>query len=92
MKLCHETIALPPSESMRLLRWEDNVSNVTLIGADGRAHPYKGAGETWHYHPEMELTLFTHCTGTRNIGDCIQRFDAPDVVLIGANLPHRGSD
>lgn len=42
----------------------------------------------WHYHPEFELVIILKSTGTRFIGDSIQKFNAAEVVLIGANLPH----
>ncbi len=42
----------------------------------------------WHYHPELELVYVVASTGTRFIGDNIQKFDKSDLVLIGKNLPH----
>jgi len=42
----------------------------------------------WHYHPEMELVCILESTGTRFIGDSIEKFEKGDVVLIGKNLPH----
>lgn len=42
----------------------------------------------WHYHPELELVLINSSTGTRFIGDNIERFKKNEVVLIGENLPH----
>ncbi|WP_335965826.1 AraC family transcriptional regulator [Galbibacter sp. PAP.153] len=44
--------------------------------------------KVWHYHPELELVLVLKSTGTRFIGDSIEKFHEGDVVLIGANLPH----
>jgi len=42
----------------------------------------------WHYHPELELVHIKNGTGTRFIGDSIDTFEAGDLLLIGANLPH----
>ena len=42
----------------------------------------------WHYHVEVELIHFKKGEGTQFIGDCIKRFKAGDVVIVGSNLPH----
>jgi len=41
-----------------------------------------------HYHPELQITLILEGTGTRFIGDSVDRFRAGDIFLIGPNLPH----
>ena len=47
-----------------------------------------GMGDRWHYHPELEITHFSEGEGLRFIGDSIQRFEAPDTVILGPHLPH----
>jgi AraC-like DNA-binding protein len=49
---------------------------------------YSNFLKIWHYHPELELVLIEKSSGTRFIGDNIEKFEAGEVVLIGENLPH----
>lgn len=42
----------------------------------------------FHYHPEIELVYIKESFGKRVIGDKIEAFEAGDLVLVGANLPH----
>jgi AraC-like DNA-binding protein/quercetin dioxygenase-like cupin family protein len=41
-----------------------------------------------HYHPEYEMNLVLHSKGKRIIGDSIEEYQHPDLVLIGPNTPH----
>lgn len=51
-------------------------------------HERPNINSRWHYHPEIELIHFHRGRGLQFVGDCIQRFDAGDVILVGTNLPH----
>jgi AraC-like DNA-binding protein len=42
----------------------------------------------WHHHPEYELILILGSTGTRFMGDSIQKFTETELILIGPDLPH----
>lgn len=88
MPLQHEAIELDSRQSFRVLHWKDNLREVdSLIGPSKRVRIH-GAGDRWHFHPEMELTIIERGNGTRFVGDHIGPFESVDVVLIGANVPH----
>jgi AraC-like DNA-binding protein len=40
------------------------------------------------FHPEIEILLVIKGTGTRFIGDSVERFGPGDLVMIGQNVPH----
>jgi len=88
MKLKTEKIHLSPDESFRLLSWQNNLHDVEIVAPDGTRRPISGSGHEWHHHSQFELTLVTKGSGTRFIGDSITHFSAPDIVLIGSDLPH----
>lgn len=42
----------------------------------------------WHFHPEIELNFIISGSGTRFIGQSVERFRDGEIVLLGKNLPH----
>ena len=51
-------------------------------------HSYKNFLKKWHYHPELELVVIIESSGTRFVGDSIEKFAPGEIVLTGRNLPH----
>jgi AraC-like DNA-binding protein len=41
-----------------------------------------------HFHPEVEILLVIHGTGTRFVGDSVEAFVPGDLVMIGPNVSH----
>ncbi len=71
---------------MKLHLLNRSSSNESSFTVTHNCHPY--FLKIWHYHPELELVLIEKSSGTRFIGDSIQKFEAGEVVLLGKNLPH----
>jgi AraC-like DNA-binding protein len=88
MSLHIESIPRNSGESFRLLRWRDNLKEVEHCYGAGRTKPVQGAGERWHLHREVELTLVERGHGVRVVGDDVAPFSGPELVLLGPHLPH----
>jgi len=44
---------------------------------------------SYHFHPEVELTLVLESEGQRLVGDHLDMFGPGDLILCGENLPHQ---
>lgn len=44
--------------------------------------------KVWHYHPELELVYILENSGTKYVGDSMEKFSPGEIVLMGKNLPH----
>jgi len=42
----------------------------------------------WHFHPEIELNFVVASSGTRFVGQRVERFESGEIILLGKNLPH----
>lgn len=62
----------------------------TTGGLSWKRHLYRTCAFrfSWHFHPEIELTLITAGSGTRYAGDSIEPYDPGRLTLLGAGVPH----
>ena len=65
-----------------------NRSSVDNTSVKVSQHIYKNFLKVWHFHEELELVYIIESTGTRFVGDHIEKFQAGEIVLIGKNVPH----
>jgi len=69
----------PVFEKTPLLQWES--LHCEVVRGDS-------FNSTWHFHPELQITLVLSGTGYRLVGDKITPLRPGDMVLVGSNLPH----
>lgn len=58
------------------------------LSARWHRHGVPSPFSRWNYHPEYEVHLITEGTGWFVVGDCIDVFQAGQLVLVGSNVPH----
>ncbi len=46
----------------------------------------------WHYHEQIEIVGIVNSTGTRFVGDNIEKYQPGEIIVIGQNLPHMWQD
>lgn len=44
--------------------------------------------DSFHYHPEIQISYIVKGSGTRIIGNSVGRFNKDDLYVIGSNIPH----
>ncbi len=44
--------------------------------------------DSFHYHPEIQISYIVEGSGTRIIGNSVGRFNKNELYLIGSNIPH----
>lgn len=71
---------------MKLHLLDRAISEHSSLMVNRNRYPY--FLKLWHYHPELELVYICESTGTRFVGDGLERFEKGELVLIGNNLPH----
>lgn len=62
-----------------------------ILPLEGRSFNFIQKGNfrvSWHFHPEIEITLIEKGEGFRLIGHNEEAFSSGDLVLLGSNLPH----
>jgi len=71
---------------MKLNSLDRTSSQNTSFTVKSNSHP--NFLKVWHHHEELELVFIKKSTGTRFIGDSIEKFSEGEVILIGKQVPH----
>ena len=61
----------------------DPRTSIYAFSGERPAFPFR-----WHFHPEVELTFIRAGHGRRFVGSTVEAYRAPEVVLLGTDLPH----
>ncbi len=80
--------ATQAGQSLRVLLWDRDLVDMWVLDDAGDRVPFRGKGSVWHAHTDCELTCITHGDGILQVGDHSGRFQAPDCLLLGAEVPH----
>lgn len=54
------------------------------VQVDNQPHFY----DSFHYHPEIQISYIIRGTGTRIIGNSVGRFNPDELYIIGSSIPH----
>ena len=71
---------------MRLNRLTVPLNNDRSFDIRHEIVPY--FNNPWHFHPELELNYVVASSGTRFIGNSIEKFERGEIVLLGKHLSH----
>lgn len=80
--------ATQSGQSLRVLLWDRDLIDMWVLDDVGERVPFRGKGSVWHAHADCELTCITSGDGILQVGDHSGRFNAPDCLLLGAEVPH----
>jgi len=71
---------------MELVYNPSRKNDTESFSIERKEQPYFGAD--WHYHEEYELLFTIKGNGVRIIGDHMDYFEDPELILMGKNTPH----
>ncbi len=83
-----EPLSQNSSYSIRVFSWQKDLADIQVHLKENQVQSYQGFGNTWHYHPELELNVMLEGRGLLFVGDYVGQFQAPDAILLGPNVAH----